>query len=413
MSADGLTRRSVAGCPLRIGFLTPEYPTETYSGGIGSYIYQMAHSLANLGHTIFVLLCDGSGECATFDGAIAIRRIVLQGLASRLPAPLGKRSGVLFARRLATVVRELALDILEAPEFGGLTAWFNGAKPPQLHVVVRLHTCSCICRWLNGNHETSTRTRLRNKLQDWLETRAINTADSVTAISATTVERTHRLLGIRRNDIHVTANPVNTTFFSAPEDRPAFDDSALILFVGRLEWRKGPDLLVRAFQSVLAQHPNARLCLAGGDTNTAPNGGSMLSYLSALIPEHVRPHVQFAGVMTAEQIFKKCCEASVCVFPSRWEGFGLVAAEAMACGKAVVVSDTPGFRELLGDPPGGVFARTDDPNAFSTAINALLSDHRLRRDVGVAARQRALQFNGDAVAKATLQFYRQALGTAP
>jgi glycogen(starch) synthase len=395
---------------LRIGFLTPEYPTEGYSGGIGSYVRQMAHSLANLGHSSSVLLAVPSSEGGLkFDGPIPIHPVSTSGLAGRLPAPLGKRSGVMFARRLAAVAKELNLDLLEAPEYAGLTAFLSLVKPPGLHVVIRLHTCSSICRHLDHHPYLSVKNRLKQTLHDWLERRAIQTADSVTAISSATVDLTKRMLRVDRDDIRVTPNPVSDLFFSPAAAGPVSSEP-LVLFAGRMEWRKGPDLLIKALPILLERHPNARFCFAGGDTDTGPAGTSMLAYLSSLIPEQARARVEFTGFLTPELLLKKYRQASVCVFPSRWEGFGLVAAEAMACGKAVVVSDTSGFRELVTDRVTGLFAKREDPEALAAVIGVLLSDSHLRQTLGAAASGEAVaRWHGTAVGTSILRVYREAM----
>lgn len=398
--------------PLRIGFLTSEYPTEAYSGGIGSYVRQMAHSLVELGHSVFVLLAVTSEEGVAWDGPVPIHRVALPGLAAHLPEPLAKCSSLIFARRLAALAEKLNLDVLEASEFGGLTAFLSLAKPARLHVVVRLHTCSAICRSLANHRPASKRNQLTNSLQDWLERRAIETADSVTAISQATVDLTKSMLGVRRDDFHVTPNPVNELFFSSAE-AGYVSSEPLVLFAGRLEWRKGPDILVKALPALLERHPNARFCLAGGDTNTAPGGTSGLAYLSSLVPEQARARIEFAGFLPPEQLLKKYREAAVCVFPSRWEGFGLVAAEAMACGKAVVVSDTPGFRELISDGVTGLLAKAEDPHRLALAIGTLLGDSRLRQTLGTAASNDVrARFRGSAVGKSILRVYREAIAVA-
>jgi glycosyltransferase involved in cell wall biosynthesis len=398
--------------PLRIGFLTSEYPTEAYSGGIGSYVRQMAHSLTELGHSVFVLLAVSAAGGVTWDGPVPIHRVALPRFAAHLPEPLAKSSSFFFARQLADVAEKLNLDVMEAPEFGGLTAFLSLVKPSPLHVVVRLHTCSAICRSLANHRPSSARIRVAHGVQDWLERRAIETADSVTAISQATIDLTKKMLRVKREDFQVTPNPVNEMFFS-----PVVADSAsthpLVLFAGRLEWRKGPDILVRALPALLERHPDTRFCLAGGDTNTAPGGSSGLAYLSALIPEQARAQVEFAGFLTPEQLLQKYREAAVCVFPSRWEGFGLVAAEAMACGKAVVVSDTPGFRELISDGVTGLLAKGEDPQGLASAIGMLLNDASLRRTIGAAASNDVrARFRGSAVGESILRVYREAMAIA-
>jgi len=394
--------------PLRIGFLTTEYPT-SYTGGIGSYVRQMAHTMVKLGHSVCVLLCVSSPESFTWDGPVLVHTIGVPEDASRLPLPLGKRSGVIFARRLAELAKKHDLDLLEAPEYLGLTAFLSLVKPAKLRVVVRLHTCASICRSLNGYHPASALSRLRDSAQDWLERRAIETADSVTAISSATVELTTRMLRLRRNDLLVTPNPVTDLFFSPATDSPIAAEP-IVLFAGRLEWRKGPDLLIKALPAILERHPRVRFCFVGGDTNSGPGGTSMHAYLSSLVPGQASARVEFTGFVGPEQLLRRYRESTVCVFPSRWEGFGLVAAEAMACGKPVVVSDTSGFREVISDKVTGLFAKSEDPEALAATINELLCDSRFRQVLGATARDLAVtRFHSDAVGTSMLGIYRRTI----
>ena len=398
--------------PLRIGFLTSEYPTASYNGGIGSYVCQMAHTLAELGHSVHVLLCAPLPESLTWDGPVPVHTIGMPEAVSYLRRPLGKRLGMTLAIRLAEVAKRYGLELLEAPEYLGLTAFLSLVKPPSLRVIVRLHTCSSICRFLNQYRPTALRARLNDSVQDWLERRAIQTADSVTAISNATVDLTSKILKLRREHFFVTANPVNDLYFSPSMDG-SFSAEPLVLFAGRLEWRKGPDVLISALPKILEHHPSARFCLAGGDTTSGPNGTSMHCYLSSRVPEQARARVEFAGFLRPEELLRRYHESTICAFPSRWEGFGLVAAEAMACGKPVIVSDTPGFREIIVDRVTGIFARSEDPQDLAASVSLLLRDSPLRQRLGCAAREMAItRFHGTAVAESMLRIYREAIASA-
>jgi glycogen synthase len=397
--------------PLRIGFLTNEYPT-TGSGGIGSYVRQMAHTMVSLGHSCCVLLCAPSDEGLTWDGPVPVHTIGVPEDDSHLPLPLGKRSGILFARRLAALVSDHHLDLLEAPEYLGLTAFLSLFKPSGFRVVVRLHTGASIIRLLNGYRPMSLRNRLKASLENWLERRAIQTADSVTAISTAMVELTRETLKLRRHDLVVTDNPVNDLYFFQAAENPV-PLEPVVLFAGRLEWRKGPDILIRALPSILRHCPNARFCLAGCDTPTGPDGTSMHAFLWSLLPKEARTRVEFTGFLKPEQLLKKYQQSTVCVFPSRWEGFGLAVAEAMACGKPVVVSDTSGFREIVSDTVNGLFVKSDDPEALADTVQVLLHDSCLRQRLGAAARQTALtRFHSTAVGRSMLKVYRDSIPSA-
>lgn len=398
--------------PLRIGFLTNEYPTQGFTGGIGSYVRQMAQSFAALGHSPCVLLWVPSDGGLVWDGPVPIHRIVVAGLASQLPWPVGKGASLVFARNLGRLADELNLDVLEAPEWGGLTAFLSLVKPRKLRVVVRLHTCTAIIRQVNNWRPESMRDRLNCYRNDIAEKRAIVTADKVTAVSKAIGEETRKALHLSSGDFEVIPNSVNDSAFAASGDRE-MAGRPVVLFVGRLEWRKGPDLLVRAIPAILKRHPEVQFRLAGMDTPTGPENRSMQSYLEALLPPEARASVDFSGHLGPSHLDEALRQATVCVFPSRYEGLPMVCLEAMARGKAIVTTDLPGFCELISDGETGMIAERENSEALASAIETLISDNVLRVRLGSAAREIARShFHGAVVAKSMLQVYRTAIAAA-
>ena len=391
--------------PLRIGFLTSEYPTQGYTGGIGSYVRQMAQSLVELGHFPVVLLSVPSNDGLIWDGSIPIHRICVSGLASRMPWPLGRGASVVFARALARLANDLDLNVLEAPEWGGLTAFLNLVKPKKLRVIVRLHTCSAIIREVNKSRPTSMRDRLNSYRSDFVERRAILTADAVTAVSKAIGEEPKKALGLSSPTFDVVPNSVNDSAFSAEDVKAA--DTPIVLFVGRLEWRKGPDLLIRAIPSILERYPNVRFRFAGMDTLTGPGSRSMKSYLEGLLSDEARTKVHFAGHLAPAEVEVALQQATVCVFPSRYEGLPMVCLEAMARGKPIVTTDLPGFCELISDGENGMVVRGEDPQSLASAIAKLIADGSLRAKLGNAARESAhSHFRATEVTKSMLRVYR-------
>jgi hypothetical protein len=149
----------------------------------------------------------------------------------------------------------------------------------------------------------------------------------------------------------------------------------LVVCVGRLCRQKGQDVLLRAWATVTAHFPDARLALVGGGTQFGA------------LRTAARPSVLFAGE-TADTA-PWCRAADVVVLPSRWEGMALAPREAMACGRPVVVTDTNGARESL--PPGHeshCLVPREEPGALARAVVRLLGDDPLREALGTGARSR-------------------------
>lgn len=385
--------------PIRVGFLTPEYPSESYCGGIGVYVEQIASSLIARGHFAHVILCSGSDEFGHTTEGVPVHRLVYRKTKG---AVLARISIAIAAARLA---RELRLDLIEAPDFGGLSAFLRLFCPPRCRVVVRLHTGSKICRLTDAKTNASLLRHFRNRVAEWLEKQAISSADYVTSVSRANRDMSCDVVGVKRADICVTPNPISPHFFESPDGQQS-PESNIILFAGRLQWLKGPDLLVRAIPRILETYPDSRFYFAGGDTATAPGESSMLAYLRSLIPSEACGSVTFTGFLRPRQLRSLYRTASVCVFPSRWEGFGLVAAEAMACGKSIVVSSAPGFREFVSHNVNALVAGEDDPTRIAEAVVTLLSDTALRHRIEQAARETALtQFSPSVVGRRIEELY--------
>jgi glycosyltransferase involved in cell wall biosynthesis len=397
---------------LKIAFLTTEYPTEGFTGGIGSYVRQMAHSLLDLGHSVCVLLHVPSGEGLSSDGPIPIHKFRVSGFVSGLPWPLGRGASLAFARTLARLTKELDIDVLEAPEWLGLTAFLSLLKPEKLRVVVRLHTCSSIIRSTNKSLPASLRERIDYYRRDWAERRSILTADTVTAVSKAIGGETKRALRLPNADFQVVPNSVNTSGFSLADVKPR-TDTPVVLFVGRLEWRKGPDVLIRAIPAVLERRPDVLFRFAGLDTRTAPGNTPMKSYLENVLPQAARSSVEFSGHLAPAQLEEVLRHATVCVFPSRYEGLPMVCLEAMARGKAIVTTDLPGFCELISDGETGMIVRSEDSQALASALLKLIADEMLRGQLGKAAQETArTHFHATVVAKSMLNVYYQVMNGA-
>ncbi len=156
----------------------------------------------------------------------------------------------------------------------------------------------------------------------------------------------------------------------------------LLAFVGRLDHQKGIDRLLGAVSHLGARGEHVNLVVAGDGPkrdlveNFIRHGeGGRFARLLGFV-EDVR------GVLSAADVF---------VMPSRWEGFGLAAAEAMAAGLPVIATKVPGLREVVVDGQTGVLVAPDDVQTLAEAILQLVGDRRERRRLGEAGRARVAE----------------------
>jgi glycosyltransferase involved in cell wall biosynthesis len=178
----------------------------------------------------------------------------------------------------------------------------------------------------------------------------------------------------------------------------------LVGSIGRLEPRKGHDVLIRAMPSVVQQFPQTTLLIAGHD----PWGyGQVLERLVTQLG--MERHVRFLGFHNDVTSFLHAID--VFALASRSEGFGQVVIEAMAAGKPVVVSRTPPLTEIVVDGETGFWAEPEDPGSFAEKILWLLSHPEEARAMGHRGKERVRTFFSAArMAEETVGVYEAALG---
>ena len=189
---------------------------------------------------------------------------------------------------------------------------------------------------------------------------------------------------------------------------PEWRDPGIVnlLFVGRLDPRKGVHHLIAAFPEVARRARTPVRLLIVGDSYLRPQ-------LEAAVAPAVRPQVHFLGHVPSEDLPRWYATGDVFVSPaSGQESFGIVLAEAMASERAVVASDIPGYRSVVHPDVDGLVAPPGDVPALARAIVALVDDPARRSAIAYAGRQRALEFSWPRVTDRIEQVYRRALERA-
>ena len=200
--------------------------------------------------------------------------------------------------------------------------------------------------------------------------------------------------------VRVVPNGTELERFQGVSPAPLPEGSA-VLFVGRLEPRKGLSVLVKALPALLRRRPDAFLVVVGDGPERD---------VVRRLPQEMRERVLMEGRVPDDALPSYHAGADVFCAPAvGGEGFGIVLVEAMAAGLPVVASDIPGYREVVRDGAEGVLVPPGDPEALAAAIAALLDDPLYARQLGEAGRQRARRYSWDVVAEEIETVYREAL----
>jgi len=380
----------VTRAPLRIALVADEDPGW---GGIGTYTGELARGLTAEGHRVELVLRGWQEDTVDVLDGLSVHRVTVpppawrRGTVAVLSRVHVARESLVFsarvAQRLGCLRRAGRLDVVEAPEFhapGLAAAVSRGAAGRGPVVVTRLHTPGFLTERLAGERRTAD-----SRLVEGLERAAVRSATLVTSPSAAVAAAVARRWGIPRRPTRVIPNPIDADRF-APARTPS--DPATLLIVGRIEHNKGQDVAVEALPLIRRTVPDARLLLAGADSELAGAGGSALAALRrrtrALgLPENA---LAATGAVDRSELPALYARGSVCLVPSRFEAFGYTCLEAMACGRAVVASATGGLPEIVSAGRDGLLTRPADAVALARAVVALLSDADLRRRLGDAAR---------------------------
>lgn len=377
---------------MHICYVCPEYPPAPH-GGIGSFTQTLAREFARRGHRVTI--------AGNYPGLVREEeqdqgvRVVRLGFGS-IPALRFATKRMMLASELRRIHAEHNIDILEGGELDLAIAF----RSLPGHSVLRMH----------GGPTVFASTPKPSRVASLLERWSFSSAQHLAAVSSFVAETTRRLLNLKDRPITVIPNPVDVDLFSPAPEVP--EEPHLIVFTGTVTERKGIRELLAAMPAILREVPSARLAVYGGDA-IGGSGKPLMKALASSLPAGISGHVEWKGRVAREDLPAALRRASVCVYPSYIEAMPIGWIEGMACGKAVVASRTGPGPELIDDGVTGLLCDPYDPASIAGRILLALKDADLRRRLGSAARQTAVErYSLAPLVERNLAYYRQILGSA-
>jgi glycosyltransferase involved in cell wall biosynthesis len=286
-----------------------------------------------------------------------------------------------FFNRLDSRVRLINMPVAGSADSPRVLADYLSQSQPRILLAAKDEDCKlavtarnleprpriCLCASVNASAQLAGHSK--GPLQRWLRyrwlRRVFSQGDTLICVSAGVAADLAMILGKQRQDFHVLPNPVVTPELGAlaqePVNHPWFAEPhpPVVLGVGRLGRIKNFPLLLRAFAQVYRQR-EARLVILGEGKHRA-----QLASLAARLG--IAEVVDLPGFVENPLAFM--ARAAVFVLSSRWEGFGNVLVEALACGTPAVATDCPsGPAEILQGGRIGPLVPIEDPAALSKAI---------------------------------------------
>ena len=370
-------------------------PGQGKSGGMNVYVRQLATALGEMGMKIDIFTREHLDVVNRVE-TIGPNVRVIHLKAGEPDAHLGDLYALLpdFLDQLNDF-REgegLEYDIVHSHYW--LSAWVGRELSQAINVphVVTFHTLSLIKMQSRAGEIEQTERPV-------VETEVMATADHIIAFSPHERDAMARLYGADARKVSLVPCGVDLEVFrpldqKSVRSRLGLNGEKILLYVGRVEPIKGLDLLVEtAAQMDFAE--GVRMMVVGADVN----GDREMDRVKQLAKERdLEDKIDFVGQVDHNDLPLYYNAADVCVVPSYYESFGLVALESMACGTPVVATRVGGLSTIIHHGRTGYLKSWRCPEAFANSVEMIISSDGLQQSMGEAARKRAEGMGWDNVA---------------
>jgi len=388
--------------------LSWEYPPHL-SGGLGQHVKELVPALleSDAALELHVVTPAFGGETSHE----RLGRLYVHRVATPLPSDEHVYDDVLAANPAFVEVAEEVLEAHGPFDLIHVHDWLPSFASIELQEAFGLPLVATIHATERGRYRGALYSDMSRAI-DAAEQRLARQAQQVITCSMAMQHEVRSFYDVPAERIRVIPNGIDGSRLRrlALEDlsdfrrRYARPDERIIFNVGRMVYEKGADLLVETAPQVLSQAPDAKFVIGG----RGPLFPSLSQRIDAM---NLRHKVLLTGFLSDEERDQLYVVADVCVFPSRYEPFGIVALESMAAGTPVVVSDVGGLGAVVQHEQTGLTSYAEDVHSLASALVRVLNDPQT-----ASARARlAQQYVEDclawpAIAGMTLEVYAAVAG---
>lgn len=378
-----------------------EQPGSGDAGGMNVYIRHLSLALAEQGVSVDVFV-RGAGETRAVEVAPGFTCHEVQA------GPAGKLSKEELAEHLDDVAVAIQHYAATLAPYNAIHShyWLSGIvglhlrDAWQVPLVHTMHTMGKVKKISAQTEESSARIRGEMLLCEQ--------ADRITANTPAEVEELIHLYGADAKTLDVVEPGVDLSVFNPGvcEHPGSAPNSLRVLFAGRIQKLKGPQILVRALGILARERPDldVKLSVIG-----ARSGSKELNLQKLVEAEAVEHLVSFSLPMPAAHLAEAFRSTDVVAVPSYSESFGLVALEAQACGTPVLAHRVGGLPYAVQDGRTGILVDGSEPAAWAVALAKLATDEPLRRRLGRQAAEFAAEHGWEQTAAAALSSYSGAM----
>ena len=403
---------------LNVCIVSREYPPETLWGGIGTFTYNLAHGLKNIGHAVDVVCFTLGNEAHYNDDGVSIYRI------SSPKIPVTNKTWWDFAgyslfpfsflysykvmKKIECLNKEKHYDAVDFPEHIG--EGFFSILFQRCPSLVRLYTPLSLIGALGLRRSTNYLDYFLFGLIEKYSIKKSTIVNSPSRNLADLVADKFKFNG----DIQIIYNPIDTDKFSPPKDSPNKNRETInVLFAGRLEDRKGAHVLAHAIPLVVKSHASVQFTFLGRDCPGLGGEPSMKNYIiDFLRKKGALNNVLFQDPVPYHELTAHYCAADIMVVPSLYDNSPYTCLEAMACGVPVIGTSAGGMPEYIDNGECGIIVPPNDSDSLAQAILELIFDKGKRIRYGLAARYKVLTvFKREIIAQKITSLYSQAKET--
>jgi phosphatidylinositol alpha-mannosyltransferase len=369
---------------VKIGIVSQSYYPRF--GGVTEHVHHTALELQRRGHHVTIITSHFRGGQAEY--GVPVERVGYNVLIPFNRAFVDFTVGITLRQELERLFRRHDFDLVHT----------HCPLAPSLPLMA---VKSAPCPQVATFHTTGGRGFLQDLFQGYLRG-AVERMDARIAVSNTARDSAELYFP---GHYHVIPNGVDVETFhpgNAPFDEWRDPEHVNLLFVGRLDPRKGLHYLLAAMPQVVERTKGRARLLIVGDSYLRPK-------FEASVAPAIRDHVKFLGHVPIRDLPRWYATGDVFVSPASGnESFGIVLVEAMAAGKPVVCSDIPGYRSVVQPERNGVMFPPGEVPALADALVALVGDAEHRQQLAVRGRARALEFAWPRVTDQIEAVYREA-----
>jgi glycogen(starch) synthase len=346
--------------------LSWEFPPRTV-GGIAAHLFYLSRELVKLGVDTYVVTCDfpGAPEREVVNGAHVLR---VDSYKSPSPdfATWVSLMNMNMQKETASLIRILGrqVDIIHAHDWVVANAAIGLKHIFRIPLATTIHSTEVGRR--NGLH--SDYERMIHQTENWL----VHESWRVICCSHYMSDQVKLAYGFSPNMITVIPNGVDTSTYEKQFDRAEFrrrfaiPEEKIVLFVGRLVYEKGVQILINAMPKILSR-VNTKFIIVG-------DGGMKEPLIHQVASMGLSHKALFTGFIDEDSLQKLYIVADACVVPSLYEPFGITALEAMAAKTPLVASNTGGLSEIVEHDRTGCKVFGGNPDSVAWGVTRVLLD---------------------------------------